>query len=205
MRSGSRCRRPGLHWPLLLFVSLTAGASPARAPGVRVRQQKRGRQAWEHASPQAAASLASVGSTRLLIHAVADSTLHKYLPAVRKFLEQMEEQDELLRSAKEIDWALAKHLDSMCYQLEKGYNAASALYSGMTSLFPELRDALPLSARSLMAWQRLDVPGEGGPIAPAAIWVIIAAFTGGDRQTAEVACRSQAREPCNRDRRATTE
>ena len=64
-------------------------AVSVRPQGARVRQQKRGRQAWEHATPHAAAALASVGSTRLLIHAVADSTLHKYLPAVRKFLEEM--------------------------------------------------------------------------------------------------------------------
>ena len=161
---------------LWLRLLLALGEAAPVDPATRVRQQKRGAGAWDNASAAAAAALAAVGTTRLLVHAVSDSTLKKYLPAVTSFLRIMKDRGENLDSPAQIDWALACYLDEMYDQDMQGFSAASALYSGITASFPELKDRLPIAARSLMAWQRLDVPGEGGPIPLPAILLIVAAF-----------------------------
>lgn len=109
-----------------------------------------------------------------MVHAVSDSTLRKYLPAVQAFLECMKIKGEQLETPEQVDWALARHLDDLCYQQRRGFHVGSALYSGLTALFPEMRGRLPRSARSLMAWQRLHVEREGGPIPLEAIVVVAA-------------------------------
>ena len=142
----------------------------------QVRQQKRGPRAWDNASKAGAAALAAAGVTRLLVHAVADTTWRKYHAAVEAFLVEMQRRKEPLDSARQLDWALARYLDEMCFQDLRGFSAASALYSGVTAAFPEFKGQLPLAARSLIAWQRLDIPGEGGPIPLPAILLITAAL-----------------------------
>lgn len=50
------------------------------------------------------------------------------------------------------------------------------MYSGLTHLAPELRDKMPRAGRSLMAWQRLANPAEGGPVPQAALGFIMQEF-----------------------------
>ena len=79
----------------------------------------------------------------------------------------------VLDTPQMIDNALARYLDDLCYIKRKGYNEGSKCYSGMTHLWPELKQYLVLSARSLMSWMRLANMGEGGPIPLGCLLLIV--------------------------------
>ena len=77
-----------------------------------------------------------------------------------------------LSTADEIDVAMAHYLNDLCYLKHKGFAEGSKLLSGFMAFFPEFKGHLPLAARSVVAWQRLAVQGEGGPVPFLAVMVI---------------------------------
>ena len=157
---------------ILLLAQLHRAHSVDGPSADKARKWKRGGRAWDNVSDQGAAELAALGLTRLLVHAVADSTLQKYIPAVRRFLLHLRRQRHDFRTVSELDWRLAQYVDWLCYSARAGFAEGSACFSGLTSMWPEVKDKLPLAARSLIAWQRLAIHGEGGPIPLQAIIVI---------------------------------
>ena len=120
--------------------------------------------------------LADVGLTRLMVHAIADSSFNQYKGPLRAFLYDAKTNGYRLDTPEEIDWCLARFLDDLCYLENADFGKASKTYSGLTHLVPELRDNLPRAARALNSWQRLANPAEGGPVPQAALGLIIKHF-----------------------------
>ena len=134
---------------------------------------KRGPLAWKNASAAEADRLAQLGTTRLLIHAVGDTSHRLYAAAVRSFLYDARMHGYPLNTSDELGNGLARYLDDLCYTQKVGFEQGAKTYSGITHLAPEWKDKLPRAARSLMTWQRLANPAEGGPIPVPAIALII--------------------------------
>ena len=85
--------------------------------GTRVKEKrealvKRGPFAWGNASAVAAAALAAVGTTRLLLHAMSDDTFRDNAVADRKFLQDCRRHGISLESAREVDAALSQYMDA---------------------------------------------------------------------------------------------
>ena len=96
-----------------------------------------------------------------MIHAVADSSFKQYLNPLQAFLYDAKMNGYSMDTPDQIDWALARYLDDLCYIKQKDFGHGSKVYSGMTNLMPELRDNMPRAARALISWQRLANPSEG--------------------------------------------
>jgi hypothetical protein len=78
-----------------------------------------------------------------------------------------------LDSTFQFDSALSNYLDDLCFIRHKGFQSAANTYSGITYLAPELKDHLPLSARSLHSWSKLQNATEGGPLPTEALGLVI--------------------------------
>lgn len=139
--------------PCRLFLAGVLGHEGEGPPRrVRVRDNKRGAAAWEHAKESGESDLASLG-TRLLAHAVADRTaLQSYLPAVEKWLNFVEERRLPCTSWSERDQALLGYLAFLCYIDDAGPAEGSSLMNGLGVLYPG--QPLPLAWQGLKAWQR---------------------------------------------------
>ena len=151
------------RWIQFIVCQVVAGIASA-GPKERVPLVKRGALAWENARSSPVLGLEEGGTTRLLAHAVADSSAREYLKPVRAFLEFAQESQLSLGSLPQIDKALAKRLDELCYVQNRGVSEGSKLVSGWLSVYPEHKGHLPLTMRSILSWMRLQTGEEGGPL-----------------------------------------
>ena len=140
-------------------------------PG-KIRFHKRGPRAWDNFFEMPAAGLLQGGTTRLLVHSVADATTKQWLPKVRSFLEHLQAKQITIEMPSGIDKELAEYLDHMCYGLQKSPSIGALLFFGLLCLAPELKGRLPLSARSLKAWGKLAISCEGGPLPEEIVYLI---------------------------------
>ena len=165
MRSGS--------WLIIfLIIQLPLVCVAPRPRVARPKLLSRGPGAWTRSSSEEARGLEAVGATRLLIHSVSDKTIDMYIKAVRPFLKHLLLHRISPNTPREWDRALASFLDDMCYLGGLNVNDGSKLVAGFSYLFPEFKEELPLSDRSIIAWQRLSHASEGGPIPLCAIFLI---------------------------------
>eukprot|EP00972_Heterocapsa_arctica_P005048 748643-Heterocapsa_arctica.AAC.1 len=146
-------------------------ASPRRE--LRPRLAKRGPGAWTAHRPEHTSELRRAGTSRLLIHAVSDNTHKSYSPMVRAFLYDARLRGAALNTAAQIDLELVSYMDDLCYVQHAGVQAATKTFAGLMHLAPELKTRLPLSARALTSWQRLNNAAEGGPVPEEGIALIM--------------------------------
>ena len=147
-------------------------AAPAAPSEPKVRLSKRGPQAWTNFRTGPALSLRAGGTTRLLAHVVADRTFRQWDKRVEAFLQECARNRTPLASSRDIDVALAEHMDFLCYGRQLEAASGAALMHGLLVVCPELRGQLPLSARSLQAWGRLASTPEGSPMCEEAVFLI---------------------------------
>ena len=96
------------------------------------------------------------------MHTVADDTgLKQYLPAVRGFLDFVEEHN---LPHDDVDCAMLQYLGKCCYYDEKGVQHGNLVVNGFCYLFPEQARELPHSWRALRGWLHFAVLREGQPI-----------------------------------------
>ena len=153
-------------WALhFVFVGFAARATGASGPAIcaaflfpvvdaapEARLQKRGPNAWDNFLSDPLTPLSAGGSTRLLIHAVADNTARQWLPKVRLFLHWLVDHVVPFGHREDQDRALASYLDYLCFGEQKHVSFGNVLFHGFLCLAPEMRGAMPLSARSLVSW-----------------------------------------------------
>ena len=140
-------------------------------PG-KIRFHKRGPRAWDNFFEMPAAGLLQGGTTRLLVHSVADATTKQWLPKARSFLEHLQAKQIIIEMPGGIDKELAEYMDHLCYGLQKSPSIGALLFFGLLCLAPELKGRLPLSARSLKAWGKLAISCEGGPLPEEIVYLI---------------------------------
>ena len=133
---------------------------------------KRGPLAWENYDKFPLRPLGQGGFTRLLTHAVGDSTAAQWLPKVKGFLLHRRRSQVPMATSTQVDEALAEHFDWLCYSQRAQPTAGSQIFFGLLTIMPELRGDLPLAARSLKSWSKLAANSEGGPTAEEAIYAI---------------------------------
>lgn len=164
--------------PVMLTAIIGCAAAPvvagrAEQSGGPVRYIKRGPRAWENWHSDPLLPLRSGGTTRLLVHAVADSSSALWIPKVRAFFDYCVEQGENLESAASIDMAAAQYMDLLCYGNLAHPSQGALLLFGLLCLAPELKGKLHLAARSMKSWTKLVTTVEGGPV-PEDIIMLIA-------------------------------
>ena len=71
---------------------------------------------------------------------------------------------------------LADYLSDMCYAHDLPPSKGALLVSGFNHIFPEHGGHLPEASRALQAWAKLDLGGEGGPLAASTIAAIALAM-----------------------------
>jgi hypothetical protein len=164
---------------VLIFVFIILGSfGPASAgrkhkpEGEVTRFAKRGPGAWDNHGDGRISPLHEGGSTRLLIHAVADASLAQWLPKVKEFLMWVLSQGIPFETEKDVDPAIAQYFDFLCYAQQRHPSLGSTVMFGYLCLAPQLKGRMPLSARSLKSWTKLTISSEGGPLAEEAIWLI---------------------------------
>ncbi|CAK0903468.1 unnamed protein product [Prorocentrum cordatum] len=101
---------------------------------------------------------------RLLIHKVDDNTNWIYVNWVSRFLRAAQKDAIPLDTIKQRDAAMAQYLSFMCYTLQLPHVHGGHLLSGFAHIFPEHKDAMPLSARALKSWEALRMMPEGKAI-----------------------------------------
>ena len=104
------------------------------------------------------------GTTRLLAHAVTDKTALAYDKEVARFLNYIKLNRIPADSTEQFDMAMATYMDFQCFAEQKGVSVGAKLVAGINDLYPEIKGRLPLAARSLIAWQKMSVVGEGTPV-----------------------------------------
>ena len=146
----------------------------------QIRFEKRGPGAWRNFFERPAVGLERGGTTRLLVHAVADATTLQWIPKVRAFLMAQRLAGNRPSTIAELDKTLAQYLDYMCYAEQRSPSIGTLVFFGLLCLAPELKGKLPLSARSLKSWAKLAVSVEGGPVPEEMIFLTaIELFRGG--------------------------
>jgi hypothetical protein len=138
-----------------------------------VRYVKRGPLAWENWHSDPLLPLRAGGTTRLLAHAISDSSAALWIPKVRAFFEHCAEHGEELETAARIDMAAAQYMDFLCYGSLAHPSQGALLLFGLLCLAPELKGKLSLAARSMKSWTKLVSTVEGGPV-PEDIIMLIA-------------------------------
>ena len=129
-----------------------------------VRFEKRGPKSWDNFLSAPAVPLSAGGTTRLLVHAVADASSMQWIPKVRQFLEAQQRSGNDLTIPHGLDLALAQYMEWLCYGEQRSPSIGSLLFFGIICLMPEVKGKLPLAARSLKSWAKLAITVEGGPI-----------------------------------------
>ena len=112
------------------------------------------------------------GSTRLIIHAVADNSNLQWIPKVRKFMEHCVELGLDLDTITNVDCAVAEYFDLLCYRDQLAPSAGAVLFFGLLCLSPEWKGRLLRSLRALKSWHKLAITAEGGPIPEEYIFLI---------------------------------
>ena len=151
----------------LVTVVASACAGRTTAMGTRASDWKekpralnRGAAAWNSTPLTAKEAIATVAN-RLHVHAIADaSNLSAYLPALRKWLDFVEESGAMVLETWQKDEALASYLAHLCYDTDAGIQTGKNAIAGFQHVFPEEAD-LPRANRALIAWTRLAITGEG--------------------------------------------
>ena len=148
--------------------------------GPTIVAKKQGAKAWENF--EVGRGLRNGGTNRLIAHAVQDETLlKKYIPRVRAFLvwavsRGTSEAGVYAKSAEDIDVLMADFLDEGFYARGESLDWAAGVVHGFAACFPEFDGRLPLAHRALVAWKRIQVPGEGSPIPFEAVFAIAEFF-----------------------------
>ena len=161
---------------LLLATTQVAAPRPSSNPknedGSMVRMEKRGALAWTnwHAAP--IANLQQGGTTRLLVHAVADDSNRGWIPKVRAFFSWVLQHQCPMHTEDDIDSTMATYMDFLCYDRQVSPSMGALVMFGMLCLFPRLRGKLALTARSMKAWSKLAITSEGGPVPEEIIFLI---------------------------------
>ena len=131
-------------------------------PSNRLRDEKRGPAAWTNA--QNDSSLESL-TNRMLAHTVSDETGDaRYIPAVAKWLNFINEHKLLCETWDERDRAVAAFEAYMCYIKDMGPSLGDTVMNGITYLWPESGGRMPRGWKCLKSWHRITVEGMGGPI-----------------------------------------
>jgi hypothetical protein len=159
---------------LLVFQGFSAGTAgrPQKSEEERVHLEKRGPLAWTNHAAYFGLSLAEGGTTRLLVHAVADVSMAMWLPKVREAIFFASSHSLEVSTHQDKDVWIATYFDHMCYALQKHPSAGSLVLFGILCMYPESKGKLPLAARSLKSWTKLVSTNEGGPIPEEVVWLI---------------------------------
>ena len=163
------------RWVIAILVMWrTPPAIAARAPRETdaVRLEKRGPRAWENFMSSPITPLSKGGTTRLIVHAVADASALQWIPKVREFLQAAKRSGTDLSMPEGLDRGLAQYMDWLCYGEQRSPSIGSLLFFGILCLLPEMKGRLPLAARSLQSWTRLAVSVEGGPLPEEVIYLV---------------------------------
>ena len=156
----------------LVTLMLPQVAAGGRVSPAQVHMVKRGPRAWENYASRPLDSLWAGGTTRLLVHALADASNLQWMPKVRRFLEWVQKEQLPFRTPRDIDLCLATWLDHLCYGLQQSPSQGGLVLFGLLTMAPDLRGSMPLSARSLKSWSKLCVANEGGPVPEEIIWCV---------------------------------
>ena len=182
------CNRDSLLHPTLASVPSPALSLETQTSGPTLHQQKlsrhqvgrvrlknRGYGAWSCNSNPKHGPRHVNEANKLHAHAVADDTgLKHYVPAVRKFLLWVVDNQLTLGSINSVDRALSDYLVHLCYEDEQGYSSGTVVVNGVAAVFVEVAKRMPETYRALKAWGRMEVQGEGAP----APWEGVAAVAG---------------------------
>lgn len=147
---------------ILMLVALLAEAG-------RPPLQRRGAEAWNN--------FQTFGSqpefSWLALHAVDDETNKAYSKAVRSFLQYAKDGRLPFSTATDIDLALAKFYEKLCYNGESAMHFGQNSFHGFLHFFPWFRGlGFPVAKRSLKAWERMDQGEEGQPLAETTVWAL---------------------------------
>ena len=135
-----------------------------RGSAARMRDKKRGKEAWQNLS-SVANNITDLGD-RLLIHSVSDATaLNCYIPAVRKFRAFVEKYRLSDASPDSLDKAVLSYLGACCYNYDLHPHQGNLVVSALCYVWPEVSNIIPLSWRGTRGWSKLAVTLEGGPVA----------------------------------------
>lgn len=134
-----------------------------------MKRGPRASDAW-HASPLR--PLAQGWLTRLLSHAVADSTAKQWIPKVRGFLAWALKRGLPLVSRHDVVGAMAQYFDWLCYAERMQPAVGPMILFGLLHVVPELPGHMGLSSRFLKSWKKLSNSEEGGPICEEAAMLI---------------------------------
>ena len=95
---------------------------------VKIRDQKRGAAAWDLLKESVEIQELA---ERLLVHVVADDTaLLRYIPAIRKWLQYVEDNQLWCTTEAEQDFSLAMYMAHLCYQKDLGPATGDHLMNG---------------------------------------------------------------------------
>jgi hypothetical protein len=127
-------------------------------------QRQRGNETRLQASTAAYTDSDEISEWQLLAHLVKPVTSTKhYLPAVVGFCEFCHRLQLPFASTDLRDRALTKYLNYMCYVCNKSPQAGAYLMSGYAYVCPEESSIMHRAWKTLKAWQRGHVGGEGSP------------------------------------------
>ena len=157
----------------IIIGTLEVAVAPKAPAGDTVRFTKRGPRAWENFMSAPLRPLRDGGTTRLLVHAVADASSMQWIPKVREFLLAAKRAGADLSLPDGLDTYLAQYMDWLCYGEQRSPSIGTLLLFGIVCLLPEVKGKLPLAARSLKSWSRLATSVEGGPIPEEIIFLIV--------------------------------
>jgi len=128
----------------------------------QVRDNKKGRYAWQ--AVRAAANATAASADRLLVHSVGDTTaLTLYLPRVRGFFEWLAETNMPCATWPDLDQSLQLYLAVSCYVRDQHPCHGSFVVNGLCYLYPEATRLLPRSWRAMQSWGKLTITDQGGP------------------------------------------
>ena len=82
---------------------------------------------------------------------------------MRIFLQNVKMHRVNVSTVQRFDFALARELEFKCYGMKQNVARGKNLVHGVGQVFPELKPFLTLSRRALIGWERVNIPGEGGP------------------------------------------
>lgn len=134
----------------------------------QVPLRRRGPRAWSNYREEGPGE-----GIRLLEHSVADDTSSMWMPHVEAFLDWSAWEKLPLGTRNNIDLALGRRLDHLCYGMEKGIHAGQGLMSAVHMLWPDLKGKMVLAGRAPIAWSRMKKTGEGSPICEETIYVSV--------------------------------
>ena len=111
---------------------------------------------------------------RLLVHAVTDNGVRNYLRAIWRFLGFAQREKETGENIADLDRAATWAMEHMAYEEQRSSQAGKDLRAGLLHLYPELKDELPISARALESWEKLEGDPEREPLCRSLLAIAIA-------------------------------